>query len=70
MTLAMRAAAYRATCPQYPDSAPVVSPTRRWLTATWLLGHAYATGTSFYGAYPRGFLPRVIALFPDVPSGF
>lgn len=66
LTLADRAAAYQQAFPQYPDSVPLVSPSGRWLNAIWLLGNNYR-GSSYYGAYPPGFLPRVSALFPDVP---
>ncbi len=33
---------------------------------TWLLGNDYRNRSSFYGAYPPGFLKRLAALFPDV----
>lgn len=34
----------------------------------WVLGNDYRNKTRFYGAYPPGFLDRVLALFPDVPA--
>ena len=31
----------------------------------WFLGNDYRTGSSYYGAYPNGYLPRIRTLFPD-----
>jgi hypothetical protein len=33
---------------------------------TWLIGNDYRNKSALYGAYPRGFLDRVRALFPDL----
>lgn len=64
MRIADRVAAYRAAFPQYPDSWPVGS--RRWLSATWMLGNDYR-GSGFYGAYPPGYLKRMAPLFAGAP---
>lgn len=66
MTLQERVESYQAAFPQYPDSWPWVTPTGRWLNAVWLPGQDYR-GNGFYGSYPRWYLPRLKALFPDVP---
>lgn len=34
----------------------------------WLIGQDYRNKTRYYGAYPAGYLDRVLALFPDLPS--
>jgi hypothetical protein len=31
----------------------------------WLIGNDYQNKTRYYGAYPAGYLDRVMALFPD-----
>jgi hypothetical protein len=36
------------------------------LYATWVMGNDYRTRSTFYGAFPHGFMPRARALFPDV----
>lgn len=65
VTLQERADAYRHAVSEFPDSAPAVSASGRWLTGMWLLGNDYR-GSGYYGAYPPSFLRRVMALFPDV----
>jgi hypothetical protein len=67
MTLQDRVEAYKAAFPQYPDSWPWVTPTGRWLNAVWLGGENYK-GSGYYGAYPPWYLPRLAALFPDIPQ--
>lgn len=61
-TLEQRAACYAHAFPHYRASWPVVWD--RWLSATWMLGNNYK-GSGYYGAYPPGYLPRLMALFPD-----
>lgn len=67
MTLQDRADHYRATFPDQPGSWPWVTPDGRWLNAVWLPGHDY-TGNGYYGSYPKWYLPRLRALFPDLPK--
>ncbi|MBF0501476.1 MAG: hypothetical protein HQM09_15150 [Candidatus Riflebacteria bacterium] len=44
------------------------------LEGLWIMGNNYRT-SGYYGAYPHGYLPRVMSMFPDaervlhVPSG-
>jgi hypothetical protein len=68
VTLIERANAYAAAFPKFPASHfRVVQEGRgECLYATWLLGNDYRNKTKFYGAYPPGYLPRVMALYPDV----
>jgi len=63
LPLSYRAKLYRDTFPQFPDSWPWVE-TGRWLNAIWVTGNDYR-GSGYYGSYPRGYLPRVLSLFPD-----
>jgi hypothetical protein len=39
----------------------------RWLYGCWQIGNDYRNGTRYYGAYPKSFLSRAMALFPDIP---
>ena len=32
----------------------------------WIIGNDYQNATKYYGAYPHGYLERVLSLFPDV----
>ncbi len=70
MTLQQRADAYAAAFPKFPAAWPRVVQERRHdvLYATWVMGNDYRTRSTYYGAYPHGYLPRVMALFPDVPA--
>ena len=69
MTLADRVAAFKAVFSKWAASWPwlVREQGRDVLYAVWVLGNDYRTRSTFYGAYPHGYLPRVMALFPDVP---
>ncbi len=61
MTLAERARLYN---DRFPDRPPLVA-TERWLYGVWIVGNNYR-GSGYYGAYPPGYLDRVMSLFPDV----
>lgn len=65
-----RAAAYAASAPgrRYPGSIPWVGQEqgRDVLYAIWVLGADYRSRSGYYGAYPPGYLDRVMALFPEV----
>ncbi len=67
MTLADRAAAYAVAFPDQPAShlRLVREQGRDVLYGRWVLGQDYRNKTSYYGAYPPGYLARVMALFPD-----
>jgi hypothetical protein len=51
---------------KFPDSIPYVSPTGRWVYGTWNPGANFQNRTRYPGAYPRTFVERVLAMFPDV----
>lgn len=69
MTLApyQRAQNYFRTFPDWP----MPRADERWLDGMWVMGNNYRTparnvdGTPYYGAYPPGYVKRVMALFPD-----
>lgn len=67
MTLAERAASYAAAFPKHAAAHPriVTEQKRAVLYATWVIGADYRNKTRYYGAYPTGYLPRVMALFPE-----
>lgn len=70
LTLHDRVVAYgRSACGQrWPDSVPYVSPTGRWLYGHWTIGALFSNLTRYPGAYPRTYLERVRALFPEIPG--
>jgi len=72
--LAARAAHWMATFSDNEAAWPrvVFERGRPVIYATWLTGGDYrnaAASRGFYGAYPRGYLERVAAFFPDVRDG-
>lgn len=71
MTLQQRCDAFAAAFPKWPAAWPrlVREKNHQALYAIWVMGNDYSTGSKFYGAYPRGYLPRIDALFPDVADG-
>lgn len=48
----------------FPDRPPMAVG-RGWLTGTWCIGAMYRNPNPLYGAYPRGYLERVHAMFPE-----
>lgn len=63
LQLTDRAGFYRQEHPDWPASWLHVSG--RWLHGYWVLGNDYRNKSRLYGAYPPGYLRRVLALFPD-----
>lgn len=69
MTLQERCDAYAKAYPKWSGSWPRVIKqvgSRDGFLATWVIGNDYRNKTKFYGAYPRGYLERVHAMWPDV----
>ena len=62
MTPAERAAAYNAAFPKRPPLAV----SGRWVYGIWEIGNAYGGSSGYYGEYPRGYVERVRAMFPDM----
>lgn len=71
MKLSDRSEAFARTFPKWPAAhlRMVEERERQVLYGIWVLGNDYRTRSTFYGAYPHGYLPRVMALFPDVGAG-
>lgn len=65
MTIAERAEAYARTFPTRPPLRRGQEGGADVIYGTWVCGADYRTRSTLYGAYPHGYLPRVLALFPD-----
>lgn len=67
MTLADRVDAFKAVFPNRQASWPwlVREQGRDVLYGIFVIGADYRNKTRFYGAYPNGYIDRVMALFPD-----
>jgi hypothetical protein len=62
LTLQERVDAYNAAFPNYPN----IFYDKGWIMGWWCVGNDYRNKTPYYGAYPPGYLKRVMSLFPDV----
>src|SRR4051812_6298826 len=73
LSMSDRAAAYAASSwgQRFPGSIPHVGREqgRDVLYAIWIIGNDYRNPTKYYGAYPKGYLDRLMALFPDATDG-
>jgi hypothetical protein len=67
MSLRERVEAFKTAFARWPASWPWLVQERGEdvLYAVWVIGNDYRNKTRYYGAYPAGFLDRVMALFPD-----
>lgn len=71
LSLQERCLAYSRAFPKFP-APKVVNDSR--IESLWIMGNRYQT-SGYYGAYPHGYLDRVMSMFPDaqdilhVPSG-
>jgi hypothetical protein len=67
LDLQARAELYKAAFPDNPASWPWLSSEqgRRVLYAIWVVGANYGNESEYYGAHPRGYLKRVMAMYPD-----
>lgn len=68
ITLHDRCLSYIRTFPQYADSWPYVTPSGRMVYGKWMIGSLFGNDSRYYGAFPRGFVPRVRAMYPEVRS--
>jgi len=48
----------------FPSRPPLAS-TAEWLTGAWAIGACWKNPNPLHGAYPRGYLQRVHAIFPS-----
>lgn len=60
-TMAERAELYNR---RWPDRPPVCV-FGDYAYGVWKIGNDYTNATPYYGAYPHGYLDRVMAMFPD-----
>lgn len=65
LSLHERAQSYLRAFPQCEDAVWIAGG-GRWLYGVWQIGNDYRNASTYYGAYPKGFLDRVTALFPEV----
>ena len=49
----------------FPKFQPLYVTQTDRIEGLWIMGNNYTTKTNFYGAYPHGYLPRVMSMFPD-----
>lgn len=61
-TQEMKIAGYSNT---FPDFEPLYLSKSGRIEGLWIMGNNYRT-SGYYGAYPHGYLPRVMSLFPGV----
>jgi len=62
MDIAARAESYNTKF----DKWPRLTVDKGFLLGTWMIGNYYKNDTDFYGAYPHGYIGRILALFPDM----
>ena len=70
MTLAERVEAFKVAFPENRAAWPwlVQEQGRDVLYPVWVCGNDFRNETRYYGAHPRGYLEKLLALFPDVTS--
>jgi hypothetical protein len=70
VTLQERCDAFAAAYGKWPAARPHVvrEDDREVIYATWVIGNDYRNKTPYYGAFPAGFLDRLMALYPDHPQ--
>lgn len=68
LTVPERIEAFKQAFPDNKAAWPwlVEEDGREVFYAFWRCGNDYRNASSYYGAYPRGYLPKLMALFPDL----
>lgn len=71
LTLEDRIASYERAFPHCKGTLWVATTSdgprrRRWLYGHFAIGNQYKNDTRYYGAYPRTYLERIAALFPEI----
>jgi hypothetical protein len=68
--LADRIETFKRAFPNWPASWPLLvrEKDRGVLYGLWLIGATWGNESDFYGSYPRGYLKRIMALFPTEPK--
>lgn len=62
MDIAERVMNYSKTFPDWPR----LIADKGFILGTWMIGQCYKNDTDLYGAYPHGYLKRIMTLFPDI----
>lgn len=68
LTTFQRMRAFNEVCGAWSEAARlsiVIEQGREVLYGIWVIGAFFKNETPFYGAHPRSYLERVMALFPD-----
>ena len=52
---------------KYPNYSKLIL-NRNCIEGIWVMGNNYTTRTNFYGAYPHGYLDRILTLFEPVKN--
>jgi hypothetical protein len=73
LSLEQRVESYERVFPKLKGTLWIATTTdgrmvRRWLYGHFAIGNDYTNASRYYGAYPHGYLERITALFPDIPS--
>jgi hypothetical protein len=71
LTLEQRIASYERAFPKCKGTLWIATTTkgrrtRRWLYGHFAIGNEYRNDSRYYGAYPRTYLDRIAALFPEM----
>lgn len=61
MELVERVELYNKAFPKYPK----LFYDKGWLIGCWNIGACYKSENGYYGEFPRGYLARLMSLFPD-----
>lgn len=64
MTPEERVSLYNEAHPKYPS----MWYDKNWMLGVWSIGNNYKNNSALYGAYPHGYLKRIMSLFPDKKS--
>ncbi len=62
MNFSERVDSYNKTFPKYPK----MTFDKGWIMGCWSCGNSYGNATSYYGAYPNGYLKKIRSLFPEI----
>jgi hypothetical protein len=70
LTLPQRVKHFKKAFAKWPASWPwlVKEQGRDVAYGVWVIGNDYRNKTPYYGAYPSGYLDRVMALFPELKT--
>jgi hypothetical protein len=50
----------------FPKFEPLSITKSGRIEGLWVMGNNYTTKTKYYGAYPHGYLKRVLSMFPEI----